>query len=129
MTIVTQDFDLINYASVKRISSYSAEISNPDTETENHESVYVVVALDMNISNDDDAIEDGIELGIYQTPEECFEVIRRIADSLIENNAVFFMPMPSFLDDEAKERERKEEAYYRLKSSFEEEIKKGENLL
>ena len=101
MTIVTQDLELINYDSLKKICSYSGEVvtQNPKGEPELTE-IFIVVGYDTNAYNmDDDEIGDAIQLGIYGSHDECTTVIEKMIDSIENSDRTFIMPSPYFSEE------------------------------
>lgn len=101
MTIITQEDDLINYDSIKRITSFVAEVQ--DEETNESTDLCVVIAFDNNSkvtdediasSSDLDVIDGVINLGVYNNHEECDSAISSLISALKSNESVFKMPQP-----------------------------------
>ena len=74
MTIITQEEDFVNYNAIKRISSFTVDISESEDEEKN---VYILLAFENNSSVTTDDIEENanaingvIHLGVYR---RCFE--------------------------------------------------------
>lgn len=85
MTIVTQDFELVNYDNVKQISIFTAEVDKTD--------VFAILAFDLNRSSADELDDIGaIYLGIYNDKEECDKVIDSLIAAIAGDSRIFQMP-------------------------------------
>lgn len=99
MTIITQENELINYsAAIKKIAVYAADIDDDNgTKTE----VYTILAFDLNsdINDDADVIDGAVQLGVYNTEEECSQVLIDLCSSIQYSKAIFRMPQPNENDE------------------------------
>lgn len=86
MTIITQDEELINYNSIKRIAAFIGDVEGKD------EKVYAVLAFDTNSSIDDEITDGVMQLGIYNNEYECNSVMQMLIEQLEKNAPVFRMP-------------------------------------
>lgn len=94
MTIITQDNELINYsAAIKKIAVYAAEMTTLD---KNETEVYTILAFDINsdINDDADVTDGAVQLGVYNTEEECSQVLIDLCSSIQYSKAIFRMPQP-----------------------------------
>ena len=99
MTIITQEEDFVNYNAIKRISSFTVDISESEDEEKN---VYILLAFENNSSVTTDDIEENanaidgvIHLGVYGNREELDSVIASLTEALKRNEPVFVMPQPT----------------------------------
>ena len=77
MTIVNQDYELINYDKFAKISMYEGEVDGT--------TIYAIVAFE-SVPDDIDSDNDTV-LGIYNNAEECENV-------LLNLKPVYLMPEP-----------------------------------
>lgn len=91
MIILTQDGDIVNFDNITSISTFSGEIEN--------EEVYCLLAIspDMSYDNEnrDDIINNAIQLGVYQTIEECEKANQEIIKCIAENVKICKIPDPT----------------------------------
>ena len=92
MVIFSQDRDIINFNSLKRITPFEGTIDGI--------SVYAVLGFD-SLGTDDENIDsvDGvgsIQLGIYNTEDECVDAFEKLVAAIRADNKVFVMPEPSY---------------------------------
>jgi len=99
MTIITQEEDFVNYNAIKRISSFTVDISESEDEEKN---VYILLAFENNSSVTTDDIEENanaidgvIHLGVYGYRDELNSVIASLTEALKHNEPVFVMPQPA----------------------------------
>lgn len=96
MTIVTQENDLINYATIKRISVYAGDVD--DEEGGKVAQVYSILAFDFDsaFSDDEDNPEDGLQIGVFANESECTLVMNDLIKSIADGKSIFRIPQPSF---------------------------------
>ena len=105
MTIITQEEDLVNYDSIKRISSFAVSVSESEESDTDGQEVYVLLAFENNSSvttedviesmNAIDTIDGVIHLGVYGYVDELDTVVSNLIDALKRNEQVFVMPQPN----------------------------------
>ena len=84
MVIITQIQEIINFSQLKRISPYVGQVDDLD--------VFAIIGFD-KLSNDDDLDSDGaVQLGIYDTENECSDVYDKLTAAIRAGNKVFVMP-------------------------------------
>ena len=84
MTIVNQDYELINYDKFAKISMYDGEVDNTP--------VYAIVAFE-SATDDIDSDNDTV-LGMYNNAKECENVLLNLIDALNTGKPVYQMPEP-----------------------------------
>ena len=78
MTIVNQDYELINYDKFAKISMYEGEVDGT--------TIYAIVAFE--------SVPDDIDSGIYNNAEECENVLLNLIEALNTGKPVYLMPEP-----------------------------------
>lgn len=86
MTIITQESELVNYNSLTRISTFSGEVE--DTEC------FAIIGFPVDSKIEDDVTDGVIHLGIYNSEEECAEVINKFIEAIESEQKIFRMPDP-----------------------------------
>lgn len=84
MTIVNQDYELINYDKFAKISMYEGEVDGT--------TIYAIVAFE-SVPDDIDSDNDTV-LGIYNNAEECENVLLNLIEALNTGKPVYLMPEP-----------------------------------
>lgn len=84
MTIVNQDYELINYDKFAKISMYEGEVDGT--------TIYAIVAFE-SVPDDIDSDNDTV-LGIYNNAEECENVLLNLIEALNTDKPVYLMPEP-----------------------------------
>ena len=84
MTIVNQDYELINYDKFAKISMYEGEVDGT--------TIYAIVAFE-SVPDDIDSDNDTV-LGIYNNAEECENVLLNLIEALNTGKPVYEMPKP-----------------------------------
>lgn len=84
MTIVNQDYELINYDKFAKISMYEGEVDGT--------TIYAIVAFE-SVPDDIDSDNDTV-LGIYNNAEECENVLLNLIEALNTGKPVYEMPEP-----------------------------------
>lgn len=84
MTIVNQDYELINYDKFAKISMYEGEVDGT--------TIYAIVAFE-SVPDDIDSDNDTV-LGIYNNAEECENVLLNLIEALNTSKPVYLMPEP-----------------------------------
>lgn len=84
MTIVNQDYELINYDKFAKISMYEGEVDGT--------TIYAIVAFE-SVPDDIDSDNDTV-LGIYNNTTECENVLLALIETLKVGKTVFQMPEP-----------------------------------
>lgn len=84
MTIISQDYELINFDKYAKISMYEGEVD--DT------TVYAIVGFESTTADADS--ENDTVLGIYNNATECENVLLAFAEALNVGKPVFKMPEP-----------------------------------
>lgn len=92
MVIITQDRDFINFNSLKRITPFEGTIDGL--------SVYAILGFD-TLGTDDSKVDDvdgvgSVQLGIYNTENECADVFDKLVAAIRADNKVFVMPEPHY---------------------------------
>lgn len=92
MVIITQDRDVINFNSLKRITPFEGTIDEL--------TVYAVLGFD-TLGTDDEKVDDvdgvgSVQLGIYNTEDECVDVFEKLIAAIRADNKVFVMPDPRY---------------------------------
>lgn len=89
MTILTQNLELVNFDRVSYITVWAGLVE--DTEA------WTVIALDALPPFNDQAGEysPSIQLGIYDTEEDCFEIINSLKAAIAAGKNIFEMPEPT----------------------------------
>lgn len=88
MIILTQNGEIVNFDNITTITSFSGQIED--------EQVFCLLALspDINDISDDDIINKAIQLGVYDTIEECENASQEIIKCIAENARICQMPDP-----------------------------------
>lgn len=86
ITILTQESELVNYNSLTRISTFSGVVE--DTEC------FAIIAFPMDSKIEDDITDGVIHLGIYNSEEECADVINNLIKAIENGQKTFIMPDP-----------------------------------
>lgn len=87
MTIISQDYELINFDKLAKVTMYEGEVDGT--------TVYAIVRFesassdDAEISGDSDTV-----LGIYNNTTECENVLLALIETLKAGKTVFQMPEP-----------------------------------
>lgn len=86
MTIITQESELVNYNSLTRISTYEGEVDGTVC--------FAVIGFPMDSKIEDDVTDGVIHLGIYNSEEECADVINKFIEAIENEQKIFRMPNP-----------------------------------
>ena len=95
MTIVTQENDLINYDAIKLVSIYTGTFTDDDENEEKE--IYTLLAFDNNCevgSDLDEVVESAIQLGVFDNPQKCNEVLNGLIGSIVDGKPLFRIPQP-----------------------------------
>lgn len=87
MTIITQEKEFINFDMLKRIAAFEGEIES--------KVYYAILGFDTLTSYDNDNETDTVQLGIYNSEDECLAVYERLAAAIRADHRVFTMPEPA----------------------------------
>lgn len=84
MTIISQDYELINFDKFAKVTMYEGEVD--DT------TVYAIVGFESTTADADS--ENDTVLGIYNNTTECENVLLALIETLKAGKTVFQMPEP-----------------------------------
>lgn len=91
MTIVTQTEEVINYNAVAKISLISGTVTDENTGAET--TVYVIIASDVLPDVSDDDFENvSIQLGVFDSEDECRLAFNQLLESIGKNEPIFYVP-------------------------------------
>lgn len=96
MTIVTQENELINYNAIKRIAIFTANVEDETSSQDEDMIVYTIVAFDLNSDTGDEVVDGAIQLGVFDTENECLTALQMLISSIEKGVNIFQMPTPQW---------------------------------
>ena len=97
MTIVTQENELVNYSAIKRIAMFTGNVEDEETGIQSEEMlVYTIMAFDLNSETGEEVIDGAMQLGVFETEDECSTALQMLIASIEKGANVFRMPTPQW---------------------------------
>lgn len=87
MIIITQEKEFINLDMLKRIAAFEGEIDS--------KVYYAIMGFDTLTSYDDDNETGTVQLGIYNSENECMDVYEKMSAAIRADHRIFTMPDPA----------------------------------
>lgn len=86
MTIITQENDIVNYNGLSHISTYTGAVENTEC--------FAVLAFSTNSKIEDEITDGAIQLGLYNSDDECKKVLNDLVNAILTEQKIFRMPIP-----------------------------------